>query len=269
MEKYCRRKLQPLVLGLGLVTSACTKVEFERQELKLTHDAEQDIMDLDLEYIGLVSGNSGLEAATDWLQGVLGKKPRFIAMGWPFEFDLNEIGVEWLLEHVTVERARVTTVEGPVLQLDQSVRFHSIQEALIRASAAIAAGLIQNYGEANLEEEADGWVDADTLRLALEQARRGDPWMTLDDGGLHFHLPCSPVLFHLALLNIADPPQMEERDRFLLRQAISQLGSMAYSNGRLDLAFPFEGERGLRLTATHHVSPRDDHKAFVESVGGK
>jgi hypothetical protein len=258
-----------LLLGLALVTSACTKVEFARQELKLTHDEEADALNLDISYRGLIAGNSGFDVACAWLQGMLDKRPRFIVLGWPFEFDLEQIGDEWLLEHVSVQRAELALEEGPRMHMNQRLHLQSAQEALRRANAAISAQLVKEYGEADLEREATGWMDVKTLEMALAQARRGDPWISLGEGALHFHLPCSQAVFHAALMNIVDPPKMEEPGRALLRETLAQLGGVSYSAGRLDLSFPFAGQKGLRLSSTKDFSTRTDKEALALEFSGK
>ena len=258
----------PLV-GLALLASSCSKVDFEHQELKLTHDQETDSLTLDLSYRGLIAGSSGLDVACAWMQGMVDKRPRFIVLGWPFEFDLEQIGDEWLLGQVDVLRAEVSFEEGPSMRMEQQVRLQSTQEAIVRANVAISAELVKEYGEAALEQEAKGWMDVKTLKLILAHARRGGPWISLEGGFISFHFPCSQGVFHAAIMTIADPPKMEDEERALLRQALGQLGGVSYAKELLIVSFPISEDVGMQLTVVKDLSTRKDKDALIHEFSGK
>ena len=44
---------------------------------------------------------------------------------------------------------------------------------------------------------------------------------------------------------------------------------MSYSAGRLDLSFPFAGQKGLRLSSTKDFSTRNDEQALALEFSGK
>jgi hypothetical protein len=243
-------------------------VDFEQQELKLTHDQEADSVNLDLSYRGLIAGSSGLDVACAWMQGMVDKRPRFIVLGWPFEFDLEQIGDEWLLGQVDVLRAEVSFEEGPSMRMEQRIRLRSAQEAIARANFAISAEFVKEYGEADLEWEAKGWMDVKTLKLILAHARRGGPWISLEGGFISFHFPCSQAVFHAAIMTIADPPKMEDEERALLRQALGQLGGISYSKELLVASFPISKDGGLQLTATKNLSARKNKNALILEFSG-
>jgi len=258
-----------LLVGLVLLASSCSTVDFEQQELKLTHDQETDSLTLDLSYRGLIAGSSGLDVACAWMQGMVDKRPRFIVLGWPFEFDLEQIGDEWLLGQVDVLRAEVTFEEGPSMRMEQQVRLQSTQEAIVRANVAISAELVKEYGEADLEQEATGWMDVKTLKLILAHARRGGPWISLQGGFLSFHFPCSQGVFHNALMTIADPPVMDDEERALLRQALGQVGGVSYAKELLIVSFPISEDVGMQLTVVKDLSTRKDKDALIHEFSGK
>jgi hypothetical protein len=258
-----------LLVGLALLASSCSKVDFEQQELKLTHDHEADSVNLDLSYRGLIAGSSGLDDACAWMQGMVDKRPRFIVLGWPFEFDLEQIGDEWLLGQVDVLRAEVSFEEGPSMRMEQRIRLRSVQEAVVRANAAISAEILKSYEDADLEREAKGWMDVKTLELILAHARRGGPWLSLEGGALSAHFPCSQGVFHTAIMTIADPPKMEDEERALLRQALAQLGGVSYAKELLVVSFPISKDVGLHLTGAKDLSSRQDKDALILEFSGK
>ena len=258
-----------LLVGLVLFTSSCSTVDFEQQELKLTHDQEADILTLDLSYRGLIAGTSGLDDACAWMQGMVDKRPRFIVLGWPFEFDLEQIGDEWLLGQVDVLRAEVSFEEGPSMRMEQQVRLQSTQEAIVRANFAISTEVVKEYGEADLERKAKGWLDVKTLKLILAHARRGGPWISLEGGSISLHYPCSQGVFHTAIMTIADPPQMEDEERALLRQALGQLGGVSYAKELLVVSFPISEDVGPQLTVAKDLSSRQGKDALILEFSGK
>lgn len=258
-----------LFVGFALLTSSCSQVDFEQQELKLTHDQEADSLTLDLSYRGLIAGSSGLDVACAWMQGMVDKRPRFIVLGWPFEFDLEQIGDEWLLGQVDVPRAELTFEKGPSMRMEQQVRLQSAQEAIVRANFAISAELVKEYGEAALEREAKGWMDVKTLNLILAHARKGGPWISLEGGSISIHFPCSQSVFHTAIMTIADPPKMEDEERALLRQVLGQLGGVSYAKELLVVSFPIAEDVGLRLSGAKDLSSRKDKDALILEFSGK
>jgi len=258
-----------LLVGLALLTSSCSTVDFEQQELKLTHDQKADSVSLDISYRGLIAGSSGLDDACAWMQGMVDKRPRFIVLGWPFEFDLEQIADEWLLGQVDVLRAELSFESGPSMRMEQRVRLKSVQEAIVRANFAISAELVKEYGEADLEREAKGWMDAKTLKLILAHARRGGPWISLEGGSLSIHFPCSQGVFHAAIMTIADPPKMEDEERALLRQALGQLGGVSYAKELLVVSFPISEDVGLQLTVVNDLSTRKNKDALIHEFSGK
>lgn len=258
-----------LLVGLALLTSSCSTVDFEQQELKLTHDPKADSVSLDLSYRGLIAGSSGLEDACAWMQGMVDKRPRFIVLGWPFEFDLEQIGDEWLLGQVDVLRAELSFESGPSMRMEQQIRLQSAQEAIVRANAAISAEVLNSYGEADLEREAKGWMDVKTLELILAHARRGGPWISLEGGSLSLHFPCSQGVFHTAIMTIADPPKMEDEERALLRQALGQIGGVSYAKELLVVSFPISEDVGLQLKGVKEFSSRKDKDALLHEFSGK
>ena len=258
----------PLV-GLALIASSCSKVDFEHQELKLTHDQEADSVTMDISYRGLIAGSSGLEVACAWMQAMVDKRPRFIVLGWPFEFDLEQIGDEWLLGQVDVLRADLIFEEGPSMRMEQQVRLRSVQAAIVRANAAISAEIRSSFEGADLEGEAEGWMDVKTLELILAYANRGGPWLSLVEGSLNLHFPCSMDVFHNALMTIADPPVMDDVERGLLRQALGQLGGIAYGKELLVASFQISGDDGLQLTGIKDLSDRKRKDALILELSGK
>ncbi|MDP6939166.1 MAG: hypothetical protein QF848_10080 [Planctomycetota bacterium] len=264
-----------LLLGLTLFTSACTKVEFQQQELRLTHDVEADALDLNLSYRGLFAGNSGLDVACAWLQGMVDKQPRFIVVAWPFEFDLETIGDPWVLEHVDVERADLTVEDGPRMHLEQRLRLQSAQEGVARANAALSAEWVKHLGEADLELEVEeartdfSWMDVRTLELILARARQGGPWISLGKDALHVHFPCSQAVFHGALMHIADPTEMEEENRVLLKQAIGLLSGLSYKDEGLEFSFSFTQGGGLRFLTPEFPPDKEDPGALAREFSGK
>ncbi|HIF41957.1 MAG TPA: hypothetical protein EYQ74_12765 [Planctomycetes bacterium] len=258
-----------LLVGLALLVSSCSTVDFEQQELKLTHDQETDSLTLDISYRGLIAGSSGLDVACAWMQGMVDKRPRFIVLGWPFEFDLEQIGDEWLLGQVDVLRAELTFEKGPSMDMEQRIRLQSVQEAIVRANAAISAEVLSSYAEADLEREAKGWMDVKTLELILAHARRGGPWISLENGSLGLHFPCSQGVFHTAIMTIADPPKMEDAERALLRQALGQLGGVSYAKELLIVSFPISEDVGLQLTGAKDLSSSQNQDALILEFSGK
>jgi hypothetical protein len=197
------------------------------------------------------------------------KRPRFIVLGWPFEFDLEQSGDEWLLGQVDVLRADLSVGKGPSMRMEQRVHLRSVQEAIRRANFAISAELVEEYGEADLEREAEGWMDVQTLKLILAHARRGGPWISLEGGSVSIHFPCSQGVFHAAIMTIADPPKMEEEERALLRQALGQLGGVSYAKELLVVSFPISEDVGLQLTVVNDLSTRQNKDALMHEFSGK
>jgi hypothetical protein len=70
-------------------------------------------------------------------------------------------------------------------------------------------------------------------------------------------------------MTIADPPQMEDEERALLRQALGQLGGVSYAKELLVVSFPISEDMGPQLTAAKDLSSRKDKDALILEFSGK
>jgi hypothetical protein len=194
-----------LILALTLVLASCVSYDFRRQDLAFRHDAETDVLEVLVVSHGL--RETGRESADAARADAAGAR-HVILLGWPFEFDLDELegegggepipdeGLAPLVPRllawtpgVTVAEARMWVDADGGTSLLQRFRVAHASEGVALLNDAINAECLRLESWTKAARDSD----ARTGELWEAHVRAGRPWVELAGGGIVVRLPASPA----------------------------------------------------------------------------
>ena len=202
------RHLAPLA---ALLAVACSPVQFAAQDVRLTHDAEKDRLELVLEYHGLTEGTeqpdpvrpdtlqpagegiTTLDKSVAWLRRLAAGERVFILAGWPLIFDLEEADElapeedRRLLDAVTLVEATLFLDEDERLCARQRLRWDGVTAGLARVNEALTQALASSYVTAPEGEEDQ--LSPASRALFEAHLREERTWIALTDGGVDVTIP--------------------------------------------------------------------------------
>lgn len=250
-----------MIAALGtMLLASCTSFEFQRQQILLRYEPETDVLDALLVYEG-VGANKANEIAEDAakLALIAGGRRHFVLLGWPFEFDLEDLVEDLDPEDTLAEsfRAFVPDIhvvavgfargEEDELCLIQRVRIDHASTGLRLVDQALNRVILREE-----EREPGSWTrefapDAKMAELWLERARAGGSWIRFDGRAIVVSLPTTAREAALSLRKI-----LETRDFVGISQGLTAV-EISGAEARLRFDPAEDGWIQLRHTAKEHA----------------
>jgi hypothetical protein len=183
---------------LALLSCACTRYGFERQEIGLHHDAPTDAVELVVVSHGLLETEA---ASASVVAEVAGGKRHVILVDWPFEFPLDEMEEELrgsadplaaralrFVQGIAVAEAGVWVDQEGERSLYQRISLPHASEGLALLNEWINRSCLE---EKSSESIARQWGAA-SGELFAAHVGAGKSWFSFEEGALVLHVPISP-----------------------------------------------------------------------------
>ncbi|MDF1836779.1 MAG: hypothetical protein P1V35_02825 [Planctomycetota bacterium] len=201
--------------------AACGPVDFQGQDLALRHDVENNVLELNLTYHGVMAAGSGEDAwsegrtkeiakAVEAVEGMAGDRRDFMLIDSFFRFDLDDMETDLhsqlgaedpgdaqryldIVKRFTVKPSQVYLDDMDRIAIHQQIRIDGAIEATAELNKAIHKGLLLWTSEGgSLEKETAGMLDASTANAWIAEAKTGEPWIFWKEQTLVLSVPMSP-----------------------------------------------------------------------------
>lgn len=211
------------VLGWALSLTGCAAFEFQSQELRMRHDAENDSLDFTLLYLnveasrdssgsGLLSPSEGQgrpdqESSVDVIEAMASGRRYFVVYDWPWVFDLDSTDIDeavddpvlealrlaWkeVVDGVHVRRSMLFVDETGELGMFQAVSLEEASRRIGVLNAAVGTYLASEHESVRGLIQDEAGLSPETLERWKERGRQGQPWFVLAGGGFELRVPLS------------------------------------------------------------------------------
>ncbi|MFT4647632.1 MAG: hypothetical protein ACI9X4_000845 [Glaciecola sp.] len=253
-------------LSLLLGLSACGPVDFKGQDLALRHDVENNVLELNLTYHGVMASKSPegswgqgrtkeLELAVQTIRRMAAGDRYFMLLSSIFEIDLEKSVAELsatlispepgqaqhyldIVERFSIEPAQIYLDDKERIAVRQKIQIKGALESTLELNNAIQEGLLLWVSEgAKLQEETDGLIDTPTANAWIAEAKSGEPWIFWKDQTLVISVPMSPKttanLIKAQVRAVAE--ETESKAKKNIANLIGTLSEVQVQDGRLIL----------------------------------
>jgi len=269
-----------------IALTACSPIEFQGQDLRITHDPTADTIELDLVYHHVTapasSSQKGGRAQTqrgfeDLLKAVAtvermsGGEKLFIPLAPIFLFDLDDEADELraqlqtdqpgeaqsyldMIERISIVTAQVSKDEKGHVKIHQTIRFDGAKKFTAELNKALRDGFLLWVAESEHPSNgSESLLDPETIKAWNEEASAGKNWLRWEGTTLIASVPMTPGstarLLHSTYLELAREP--EESARIGMARLFALVSEIHTDDGRL----------------TIHLAPNDQN-SLIFSIPG-
>ena len=287
--------IRPLALAAAAsLLAACTPFEFAEQDISIRHDAEADVIELDVVTRGIFGTSTGQssprridERAAALIRQMAEGRRYLHLLSWPFVVDRDrerdededltkeDVPPDWisiaetwddLAGGVTVTDAHTFLDDRDEVGVVQRVRVERAGEILRSLNETIDLMLVDLIEQSNGTDTPDeAFSSAAAHALLLEFARGEGDWVSLDADGLTIRCPMTPTDRARLLRDMLDLGGSDsDRDRrglAFVRALTDGLSSISAAGDVVVLRYEFDEDD--RVTLRYAAPRHPDAKRLV------
>ena len=198
--------------------AACGPVDFPGQDLPLRHDVENNVLELNLTYHGVMAAESEegtwsegrtkeIAKAVEAVEGMAGNRRDFMLLSPFFRFDLDDLETDLtsrlksddpgesqryldIARRFKIQPSSVYLDDKNRVAIHQRITITGAAEATAELNKAMHEGLLLWTTEGgDLQKESMGMLDSTTANAWIAEAKSGEPWVFWKDQTLVLSVP--------------------------------------------------------------------------------